>query len=220
MIRQEIFDFKKEEKLDWNNFIEGDENREALLYLTQWPHWTTNGLLITGQHGVGKTHLAALWAQSANAVYLLKDSLRYDPRDLFENDCNFVLDDAQNFLIDQHWLFDFYNVAKEKNRFFLMLDTLPASIWNVSLKDLASRLSLVPVINIKNYDNDLLKKITKKIMNDWGISIPDNVIDYIINTSERDIEHISRLLYRLDAIALQQQKSISISFVKKYLGQD
>ena len=93
-------------------------------------------------------------------------------------------------------------------------------MWNISLKDLSSRLSLVPVINIKNYDNDLLKKITKKIMNDWGISIPDNVIDYIINTSERDIEHISRLLYRLDAIALQQQKSISISFVKKYLGQD
>lgn len=218
---QEVFDFSKEESLDWDDFIESSENREALAYLTRWPNWNFNGLVIVGEHGVGKTHLASLWAQSANAVCVLKSCLNNDPRDLFDythdNKCNFVFDNFQDFLIDQRWLFDFYNIAREKQRSFIITDVIPPALWNISLKDLKSRLSLLPVVRISNHSDELLFKVTKKLAKDYDIEIADNVVEYILMVCQRDIPEISRVLKILDKLSLQQKKSLNLGFVRKYL---
>ena len=218
---QEVFDFSKEESLDWSDFIESSENQEALAYLTRWPNWNFNGLVIVGEHGVGKTHLATLWAQSANAVCVLKSCLNSDPRDLFDythnNKCNFVFDNFQDFLVDQHWLFDFYNIAKEKHRSFIITDVIPPSMWNISLKDLKSRLSLLPVVRVSNHSDELLFKVTKKLAKDYDIKIEDNVVEYILMMCRRDIPEISRILKTLDKLSLQQKKPLNLGFVKKYL---
>lgn len=216
MAIQEVFEFKKIEKLDWSDFVESSENREAISYLTKWPHWNSNGLVISGNHGVGKSHLAALWGQSANAVYILKKSLDFNPRDLFENDCNFIIDNFQDFLVNQDWLFHFYNIAKEKNRFFVILDTLSPKSWNISLKDLNSRLMTIPVIFIKDHSDELLFKVTKKLLKDFDMLISDKTIEYILKISERNISTISKTLKILDKLALQEKKIININFVKKY----
>lgn len=217
MITQEVFDFNKTERLNWNDFVEGVENREAVSYLTKWPNWGSNGVVIVGNHGVGKSHLAALWGQSANAIYVLKKSLEFDPRDLFESGCNFIIDNFQDFLVNQDWLFHFYNIAKEKGRFFLILDVLPPKFWSISLKDLNSRIMTLPVISIKDHSDELLFKVTKKLLKDFDMSISDKTTEYILKTSERDIASISRTLKTLDKIALQQKKVINVSFVKNYL---
>ncbi len=221
---QEVFDFSKEESLNWSDFIESEENREALIYLTRWPDWTANGLVIVGEHGVGKTHLASLWAQSANAVCVLKSSLSNNPRDLFDytydNKCNFVFEDFQDFLVDEHWFFDFYNIAKEKGRSFIITDVVPPSFWNISLKDLRSRLSLLPMVRIASHSDDLLFKVTKKLAKDYGIDISDNVIEYILHRCRRDIPEISRILKTLDKLSLQLKKPFNLTFVRKYLLND
>lgn len=221
---QEVFDFSKEESLSWNDFIESEENREALVYLTRWPNWSANGLVIVGEPGVGKTHLASLWAQSANAVCVLRSSLSSNPRDLFDytydNKCNFVFDNFQDFLADELWLFDFYNIAKEKQRFFLITDTTPPSLWNISLKDLKSRLSLLPMVRISSHSDELLFKVTKKLAKDYEIDIADNVVEYILHRCRRDIPEISRILKILDKLSLQLKKPLNLGFVKKYLSVD
>jgi len=218
---QEVFDFSKEESLDWNDFIESSENQEALAYLMRWPNWNFNGLVLVGEHGVGKTHLASLWAQSANAVCVLKSCLNNDPRDLFDytcdNKCNFVFDNFQDFLADQHWLFDFYNIAQEKHRFFVITDVAPPAMWNISLKDLKSRLSLLPVVRILSHSDELLFKVTKKLAKDYDMEIEDNVVEYILMVCQRDIPEISRVLKILDKLALQQKKNLNLGFVRKYL---
>lgn len=217
MIQQEIFDFHKTESLNWNDFIESEENRDALSALIQWQNWSNNGMVITGSSGVGKSHLAALWAQSANAVYVLKDSVNYDPRDLFENNCNFVLDEISQFLSYQDWLFHFYNIAREKKRFFLITDRLPRYLWNISLKDLQSRLMSLSAVEIKNPGDELLFKVCKKLARDFDIEVPDDVISYILQTTERNVSVISQILRTLDKLALQEKKNISLKFVQRYL---
>ncbi len=219
---QEVFDFSKEESLDWSDFIESPENRDALTYLTRWPNWNSNGLVIVGEHGVGKTHLASLWAQSANAVYVLKNCLNDDPRDLFtytkDNRCNFVFDNFQNFLVDQHWLFDFYNIARETHRSFLITDITPPSLWDITLPDLKSRLNLLPVVRISSHSDELLFKVTKKLAKDYEIEIADNVVEYILTMCQRDIPGISYILKTLDKLSLQQKKPLNLNFVRKYLN--
>lgn len=219
---QQVFDFSKEESLSWNDFIESTENRDALTYLTRWPNWNSNGLIIIGEHGVGKTHLASLWAQSANAVCVLKSCVNDDPRDLFQhtedNKCNFVFDNFQDFLTDQRWLFDFYNIAKEKHRSFLITDITPPALWNISLPDLKSRLNLLPVVRISSHSDKLLFKVTKKLVRDYDIEIADSVVKYILTMCKRDIPEISRILKTLDKLSLQQKKPLSLNFVRKYLN--
>jgi len=221
MIQQEVFSFHKIERLDWSDFIESDENRETVMYLAKWPNWNSNGIIVCGESGTGKTHLAALWAQTANAVYVLKESLNYSPRDLFDAECNFVIDNFDyHFLHPRNydWIFHFLNIAEEKNRFFLILSRQHPTTWNIGLKDLSSRLQALPMVKIRTPEDDLLVKISQKIAGDLGITIPNNVIMYILKIIDRNVSSVAGVLSSLDKLSLQQKKSLSIPFVRGVLA--
>jgi chromosomal replication initiation ATPase DnaA len=217
-MQQEIFNFHKAERLNWNDFIESDENHDAILCLAKWPEWNSNGIIIHGESGTGKTHLAALWSQSADAIYVLKESLKHSPRDLFDAENNFVIDNFEDFIDSNYdWMFHFLNIIKEKNRFFLLLSRLHPSLWNIELEDLRSRLLAMPAIGISAYQDDMLLKVSQKIAKDLEITIPDDAVKYILNTTERRISSIANILKKLDKLSLQQKKPLSLAYVKNNL---
>ncbi|MDR2781738.1 MAG: hypothetical protein LBB21_04790 [Holosporaceae bacterium] len=218
-MQQEVFDFHKIDRLDWCDFIESDENRNALLYLTKWPNWNSCGMIIYGEPGTGKTHLAALWAQTANAVYVLKESLNHNPRDLFEAKCNFVFDNFDDMIKYENydWFFHFFNIVKEENRFFLILSRVHPSLWGIKLSDLRSRLFTLSAVGIDAPQDDLLLKISQKIAKDLQITVPDDVMMYILNTVERNVSSITDVLRILDKLSLQKKKTLSLSFIKSNL---
>lgn len=217
---QEIFSFHQVENLDWNDFIESEENREAVACLSCWPKsWHSNGVIIYGAPKVGKTHIASLWAQTANAIYILKAAFSKNPRNLFDANCNFVIDNFDDLAdIDiNNWMFDFFNICREKNRFFLLISRTSPSMWNIKLKDLRSRLQTLPAINMRSPNDDLLLKIAKKLSKDFGISVTDETLSYILNHIRRDVPTLSATLRMFDKIAMQKQKSITIPFVRNYI---
>lgn len=218
-MRQEVFSFNKIENLEWTDFICSSENSNALGYLSKWPDWSNNGLIICGNSGVGKTHLAALWAQSANAIYILKESLNNDPRKLFEYNCNFVLDNFDDFLFEKNfdWLFHFFNIAKEREKFFLILSREFPTNYEINLADLKSRLLMLPIFKIEDPEDDLLIKVAKKLSKDFEMVIDDNAIEYIVSVVERRVDKIREVLKILDKLSLEKRKSITLNFVKKYL---
>ncbi|MDR0677237.1 MAG: hypothetical protein LBF57_00985 [Holosporaceae bacterium] len=216
-MQQEIFEFPQIDRLDWSDFVVSEENRKAVRYLIEWPNWESNGIIIYGESGTGKTHLAALWAQTANAVYILKESLNYDPRDLFNAECNFVLDNFDYYLKNQNWLFHFLNIIKEKKRYFLILSRNSPMSMDVDLKDLKSRIFSSVCVNIKSPGDDLLLKISRKIAKDLQISVSDNMLEYILALVDRKVTCISNVLKMLDKLSLRLKVPLSISFAKKYL---
>jgi chromosomal replication initiation ATPase DnaA len=216
-MQQEVFNFHKIERLDWSDFIESGENRCALSHLTRWPHWNGQGTIIHGESGTGKTHLAALWAQTANAVYVLKESLLHDPRDLFDAECNFVFDNFDSLIKCENysWFFHFLNIVKEKYRSFLILSRLHPFLWHVELDDLRSRLFALPIVGIDTPCDDLLLKISRKIAKDFGITVPDDALAYILNTIERNVTSVADILQTLNKLSLQSKKNLSLAFVRK-----
>ncbi|MDR1551697.1 MAG: hypothetical protein LBS14_03405 [Holosporaceae bacterium] len=225
MMQQEIFDFCQKERLNWKDFVESDENRAALMLLAQWPEWNGNGLIIYGEACSGKTHLAALWAQTANAVYVLKGSMDGNPRDLFEtvgnSKCNFIIDNFDELLIPKNYdrLFHFLNILREKNRFLLLLSRLHPQLWDITLEDLKSRLLSIPIVGIESPGDDLLLRIARKIARDLGITIENDALGYLLNTLERRVTSLASALKILDKLSLRQKKSLSPAFVKKNLQQ-
>lgn len=216
---QEVFSFREQINLNWSDFIESEENHEALVWLMRWPNWTSLGIILTGAQSVGKSHLAALWAQSANAVYVLPHSLNHDPRELFQGECNFVIDNVSEFLCDEEWLFDFYNILKEKKRYLLLIDRSGPQNWNIFLRDLRSRIMSLPHVCIQNYSDEMLVKICQKVSKDMAIDISDRTLEFIVRTYERDISSLTNILRTLNKLSLKTQKPISIPFVKKYLAE-
>ncbi|MDR3179660.1 MAG: hypothetical protein LBT70_02065 [Holosporaceae bacterium] len=220
MMTQEVFGFHKVENLSWSDFVDSYENREAIMCLMQWPNWNANGVIIYGDAGVGKTHIANLWAQTANAVYVLRHSLNRDPRSLFDAKCNFIIDNFDDFLNVQNydWIFHFFNIAKEKNKYFLLLSRNHPLLWKIPLNDLRSRLFTLTTIQMKNPEDELLFKIAKKISRDWGIAIADEAIRYLIRIVDRNVSSVTNTLRIFDKIALQNQRAITIPFIKKYMA--
>ncbi|MDR2067456.1 MAG: hypothetical protein LBP41_00505 [Holosporaceae bacterium] len=224
MTQQEIFNFHKVENISWSDFIESSENYDAIACLMKWPAWTRNGVILFGGAGTGKTHLAALWAQTANAVYILNEALNHDPRDLFAADCNFVIDNFDNFLDlsygRQDWIFHFFNIAHEKNRYFLILSKSNPISWDIELNDLKSRVLALSAVEIQNPGDELLFKIAKKIMRDLELTVPDEVLSHLLYVIDRNVASVAKVLRTLDKLSLQQKKSITLSFAKKYLNRE
>ena len=51
----------------------GPSNAAARAALAAWPHWHGGALALVGPEGVGKTHLASLWAEDVGATRLDPD---------------------------------------------------------------------------------------------------------------------------------------------------
>jgi chromosomal replication initiation ATPase DnaA len=217
---QEIFDFHKTPTFSWSDFVESEENRDAVLLLAKWPNWSCNGCVIYGDSGVGKTHLAGLWCQVANASCVLKSSLNYDPRILFDTECNFLFDDFEDFLMagNYDWIFHFLNIANEKKRYYLLLSRQYSSLKDIPLDDLRSRLLTLAVARIQNPQDELLFKIAKKISRDLLVQISDSALQHLLHCLDRDTKTINNALILLDKLALQQHKNINTQFVNKYLN--
>jgi chromosomal replication initiation ATPase DnaA len=60
----------KAPSLTRRDFIVSPANAEAVEALDAWPAWLGGCLALIGPEGAGKTHLARIWAERANATII------------------------------------------------------------------------------------------------------------------------------------------------------
>src|SRR6476659_7606430 len=65
--RQLAFALPHAESLTRDNFLEGPANVAALALIESWPDWPNRIMLLSGEEGSGKSHLAAIWAEQSGA---------------------------------------------------------------------------------------------------------------------------------------------------------
>ena len=58
-----------------SDFLVSESNAAAIGWIDRWPDWPASTLLLHGQPGCGKTHLARLWCERASAVILTGETL-------------------------------------------------------------------------------------------------------------------------------------------------
>ncbi len=194
------------------DLIVSKANEMAISMLDSWPDWPGRVSVLAGPVGAGKTHIANVWADKAQAVTCncvdLAKNLDEFVKRASEND-TFLIEDAASGVINETAMFHFLNAIKQGEGYCLITSRSWPITWDVKLADLASRLKAVQVFELSEPDDALLRQVMVKLFSDRQLSVDEKVIEYCVLRMERSLESAGRLVEAIDQEALSRQSSIS-----------
>lgn len=187
-----------------------------------------HGFYLFGLASAGKSHL--LHASSSYAtqmglssVCLSCEELKKMPvavLDGLEHIDLICLDDIQLIAGDSSWekaIFDLYNRVLEQNKRLLISANDSVLNLGIELPDLISRLTWGLTEQVKPLD-DVEKVIAiQHRANQRGLTLSEEVVKYLLNRLSRDMSNLIQSLDVLDKASIQEQRKITIPFIKEVL---
>jgi chromosomal replication initiation ATPase DnaA len=194
------------------NFVVSPANAEAVRQLDRWPAWPNGALTLIGPAGAGKSHLARLWAQRAEATTLSPDSW---PNDLPGG--AILVEEAER--APDVGLFHLLNRAADSGGLLLTARTAPAT-WPARLPDLRSRLNALAVAQLAEPDDEILIAVFDKFFRERNIRPADDLIPYLLNRIERSVPKAQEIVARIDEAADAEGRAISRALARQILESD
>jgi len=207
--RQLAFALDHSESFAREDFLSGPSNEAALALLERWPDWPDRVMLLVGPEGAGKSHLAAMWAQTAGARLVAARALDdvHLPATLVTG--ALVVEDLAAGRFDERALFHLLNLVREEAAFLLITARLLPAAFAIELRDLASRLRSLPVVNLAAPDDALLRAVMVKLFADRQLAVDESLIAYLMTRIERSFAAARAAVERLDREALRQQRPVT-----------
>lgn len=179
------------------DFLVAPCNAEAVAWLDRWPDWPSQGLVVHGPAGCGKSHLGEVWRARAGAGGEL-------------------IDDADR-LSDERALLHRLNFARENGSTILLLARTPPARWPLTLPDLRSRLLALPAVAVGLPDDALLAAVLVKQLADRQAAVGEDVIAFLVSRMERSFAAAGRLAEALDRAALAEKRPITLALARRAL---
>jgi chromosomal replication initiation ATPase DnaA len=187
-------------------------NERAVAFLDSYPDWPAPAAALYGPPASGKSHLAAVWAQKAQACILEAADLKGDIPDgpLVVENIAAGVPEAPLFAL------------LERGAPLLLTAQVPPAQWpqtfRLSLPDLISRVRALLAFPLWAPDDALLMGLAVKLFADRQLQVPENVIAHMIRKLERSPEAIRDFVARADAAALAAKRPINTSLINGLLG--
>lgn len=174
-------------------FVRGASNAEAVAALESWPRWPGGCLALVGPEGVGKTHLARVWAAEAGAVALSREA----PDLTVAAGRPALLEDADQGTPAEA-LFHLINLAAREGAGLLITARTRPTSWPADLPDLRSRLNALFVAEIEAPDDVVLEGVLRKLFRDRSIRPPAEIFPYLLRRMSRSIPEAEEVVRRMD----------------------
>ena len=223
------FKFDNFKKRDFDSFFQG-ENKDLLYFLnTMIKTKSNNSIYIWGPQGTGKTHLLQAACKQANEMdwhvtYIPLEQYRDFSIDILDGlgKLDLVCIDDLEFIIDniewqQRVTLLFNEIRDNKNSIIISSKISPNNI-KIDLDDLKSRLVWGHVFKIKAADDELKIKILKKEANERSFNLNDDVVEFLIRRSNRDLTSLIEILDEIDRSSLAAKRKITVPFVKELIS--
>jgi len=214
-------EFPVRQALAREDFMIGESNRDAVLWIDQWPNWPAPALFLSGPASSGKSHLAAVWQSKAEAASVqAKDLVNYNAEALAQQGKHLVIDGIDPWLGDKDaetTLFHLYNMFKEEQRTLFLTGRATPTEIDFAIPDLASRMRAAPCATIKSPDDTLLLNVMVKMFADRQINIGEAELKYIAPRMERSFQFIGDIVAECDKIALSQHRAITVPLIRDTL---
>ena len=197
---------------------------QALLKLLQ-QHGDKNRLIyLYGSGGVGKTHLLQATIQQALSLHhkaLYLDCGKPLPADALTYAT--TLDCLATDNIDringetQKALFELYNKTKQRQLKWLISSQVLPQKLKFTFKDLMTRLSQAFIFHLEPYSDQECGAILKQKSEEKGMLVHHSIYNYLLKHQPRDLTSLLQTLEKIERLALQKQKKISLHLVKEAL---
>ena len=193
----------------------------AITMIDEWPNWPSHLVVLAGPTGSGKSHIAHIWLQKADAI---ESSLVDDADDLVETvkTTPILIENVDQLLAssqaDETQLFHLLNAAKEAGSFILMTARSWPASWKVGLPDLASRIKAATIVEISEPDENLLSQVIFKLFADRQVEIDEKTVNYLVMRMERSLAVASKIVEAMDELALSKKTSVNRSIAAEVLA--
>jgi chromosomal replication initiation ATPase DnaA len=191
------------------DFLEGPSNAKALALIERWPEWPDRLAVLVGPEGSGKSHLAAIWAQASGARILSARLLgETDLPHAFATGA-LVIEDLEADGLNERALFHLINMAREQQVDVLLTARTAPAGFNVSIRDLGSRLRVLPTVTLAAPDDALLRALIVKLAADRQLAVDETLVNYLANRIERSFASARAAVALLDEEALRQHRPVT-----------
>ncbi|WP_298257286.1 DnaA/Hda family protein [uncultured Litoreibacter sp.] len=219
MPEQLAFSLPAKEALGREDYFVSDANALAVSAVEDWANWPLNKLVLVGPAGAGKTHLAMVWAQEADAQVVLAQAL-HEPMALARG--ALVVEDLHKIAGDraqETQLFHLHNLMQEAGHPLLVTSAVAPARLDLVLPDLKSRMSGTSVAKLEALDDMLLMALVMKMFSDRQIAIKPDLLSYVMPRLPRSFEAVRGFVEGMDARALAEKRPIGKGLARDVLAE-
>lgn len=209
--RQLVLALDHAESYARDDFLAGPSNAAALSLIERWPDWPDRMIALVGPEGSGKTHLATIWADVAGARVMSARLLTDEDVPAALATGTLVLEDLKSNALDERALFHLLNLVREESAYLLITARVPPGGFDVTIRDLASRLRSIPVVSLAAPDDALLRALIVKLAADRQFSVDATLANFLANRIERSFAAARAAVSRLDEEAMRQHRPVTRS---------
>lgn len=214
---QLLLDLGGAPSLTRDDLIVTSSNLDAASLVDRWPDWNGPFAVLVGPKGCGKTHLAEIWANRAQAYRLNLGAMSSADLDAAQAGKPIVIDGLTPEVLDETHLFHLMNSVRNAQSHMLLTSDTPIELWPIKTADLMSRIKSATTVTIAPPDDALLAGVISKLFSDRQVDVQVSVIQYIVQRTERSLDVANQLVQRLDKMALANKTSVTKPLVKQLL---
>ncbi|MES2290550.1 MAG: chromosomal replication initiator DnaA [Pseudomonadota bacterium] len=187
--------------LDWpadeaeDSFIVTPSNEHAVRHIERPGTWPVAATLLVGPRKSGRSLLGRMFAQRSGGR---------------------IIDDADRR--DERMLFNAWNEAQGTRTPLLMVADAPPPVWQITLPDLASRMSATSVVEIGAPDEELIGALLERLLARRGLPLAPEVIAYLVPRAPRSHANVIALADALDAASLARKRGVTVPLARDVLG--
>jgi chromosomal replication initiation ATPase DnaA len=207
--RQLVLALNHAESFAREDFLRGPSNAVALTLIDRWPDWPDRIVALIGPEGSGKSHLAAIWAETAGARVLAAKLLaQIDPPSALATGA-LIIEDLEPDGLDERALFHLINLAREEGAYVLLTSRTAVAGFPLTVRDLVSRLRALPSVAMAPPDDALLRSLIVKLAADRQLAVDETLVNYLANRVERSFAGARAAIVRLDQEAMRLHRPVT-----------
>ena len=215
-LNQLLLDFDYNIEFNEHDYYVSRSNYLAFNLIKNWPKWERKILNISGDTFSGKTHLAKIFEDKSNALYLDHGEINEDVFKKIKLNESIVIDDFEK-IRNEKLLYSLFNLIYQDNKYLLILSNRTISKINYNLDDLNSRAKNCIFAQIENPDDDLIFAIIVKSFSDRQIKLEKKLLEFIIKRIDRSYGKIYEFIYKVDELSLKKKKPINLKTIREIL---
>ncbi len=218
---QQFFEFPVIPSFSFDSFVSCEGNGAALKFALKIadPADSESLLYLYGPSGSGKTHLLSSIAGSSFPYFSFREPVSPERLvSMFSAAGGLVVDDLQDIPDDpdlKRALWQLFNEFHTSGRTIAMAGATPPRELSTLDDHLTSRLLWGLIARLDTTDDSSRRMIIKKVADDHQIRIPDDVVDYVLATTSREVGALITAFKQLYRFSMAEKRRITLPLARE-----